>query len=104
MSYLVTQRTAEIGIRMALGARNGAVLWMILRQGFAHAILGVGIGLGAAAAASQLLASSLFGVKPNDPATFAAASAALTLLALSACLVPALRATRVEPVTALRLE
>ncbi|MGA2261630.1 MAG: ABC transporter permease [Acidobacteriota bacterium] len=104
MSYLVTQRTSEIGIRMALGAGRGAVLWMVLREGLMLAILGIGIGLAGAFATSQLLQSSLFGVKPNDPWTLAAASMVMAVVAMVACLIPATRAMRVEPITALRHE
>ncbi len=104
MSYLVTQRTGEIGIRMALGAGRGAVLWMILRQGLALAILGVSIGLAGAFATSRFLESQLYGVKPNDSVTLAAAGAMMIAVAAAACLIPAMRAMRVEPVIALRQE
>ncbi len=104
MSYSVTQRTGEIGIRMALGAERSTVLWMILREGLLLAFLGIAIGLGGAFAASRLIESLLFGVKSNDPAMLGAASLLMVAVALGACMVPALRATRIEPTIALRHE
>jgi putative ABC transport system permease protein len=104
MSYLVTQRTGEIGIRMALGAARANVLWMVIRKGMILATVGIGIGLLGAYFATSLMKSMLFGVQPNDPATLALASAVMAAVALAACLVPALRAMRVEPVIALRYE
>jgi ABC-type antimicrobial peptide transport system permease subunit len=104
MSYLVTQRTGEIGIRMALGAGRGDVLWMVLREGLAPAIAGIGIGLAGSFATSRLLESLLFGVKPNDPLTLAGASIAMAAVAMTACVIPATAAMRVEPVVALRQE
>lgn len=104
MSYLVTQRTAEIGIRMALGAGRANVLWMVIRQGMILVVIGIGIGLLGASFATSLMKSMLFGVQPNDPGTLALASILMAAVALGACLVPALRAMRVEPVIALRYE
>lgn len=104
VSYLVTQRTGEIGIRITFGARSGSVLWMVLRQGLALSVVVVAVGLGGTLAAWRLLESSLFSVKPNDPVTLAAVSAVTIFVVILACLVPALRATRIEPVAALRLE
>jgi putative ABC transport system permease protein len=104
MSYLVTQRTGEIGIRMALGARRGAMLMMILRQGLTLALVGVGIGLAGALATSRLLESLLFGVKPSDPATLAGVSLLMIAVTMIAGIIPAMRAMRVEPMTALRHE
>jgi putative ABC transport system permease protein len=104
MSYLVTQRTGEIGIRMALGAGRGNVLWMVIRQGMILAAIGIGIGLLGASFATALIKSMLFGVKPNDPVTLVLASVLMGAVALVACTVPALRAMRVEPVVALRYE
>jgi putative ABC transport system permease protein len=104
MSYLVTQRTGEIGIRMALGAGRGDVLWMVLREGLAPAIAGIGIGLAGSFATSRLLESLLFGVTPNDPLTLAGASIAMAAVAMTACVIPATAAMRVEPVVALRQE
>jgi predicted permease len=104
MSYLVTQRAREFGIRMALGARPGDVMAMVVRR--AAALVGPGIVLGVLAAAglTRLLASQLFGVRPIDPATFAAVLAGIVAVALVACSVPAWRGTKVDPVVALRYE
>jgi putative ABC transport system permease protein len=104
MAYVVTQRTGEIGIRMALGAGRERVLWMVLRQGLLLAGAGTVLGIGGAYASSSLLGSILYGVKPNDPATLAIASALMCSVALAACVIPAMRAMRVEPVVALRYE
>jgi putative ABC transport system permease protein len=102
MSYATAQRTHEVGIRMALGARGRDVLWMVLRQGITLAAIGVGAGLGVALALARLMGSLLYGVSASDPATFAAVAALLAAVAFVACLVPALRATRVGPMRALR--
>ncbi|HWC95114.1 MAG TPA: ABC transporter permease [Candidatus Sulfopaludibacter sp.] len=104
MAYSVTQATQEIGIRMALGAGRAEVLRIVL--GYAGLLLAVGLGLGlaAAAGAGRLLAAQLFEVKPFDALTFAAVAAALVLTGLTACLVPAFRAMRVDPLIALRNE
>ena len=102
IAYVVTQRRQEIGVRVALGARSGDVLRMVLRQGFALAGLGIAIGTVVARLASQLLSRFLFGVAPNDPVAFGGVIVTLALVALVASFVPALRATRVDPMTALR--
>ena len=104
LSYVVTQRTNEIGIRMALGAGRGKVLWMILRQGLVLTVIGIGVGVAGTYALTGLLASLLFGVKANDPLTFIAVSVVMGVVAMSACMVPAWRATRVDPMVALRYE
>ncbi|HKP84165.1 MAG TPA: ABC transporter permease [Pyrinomonadaceae bacterium] len=104
MSYSVAQRTNEIGIRLALGAQPRDVLLMIVKQGSTLILLGLGIGLLGAYLATKLIASLLFGVTAKDPFTFAAVAAALALVGLMACYIPALRATKVDPMEALRCE
>lgn len=104
ISYAVSQRQREIGIRLALGAQQANVLRMVLRQGTKMALVGVVIGMGAALALTRLMASLLFGVSAHDPVTFAAVAALLILVALMACYVPARRAMRVDPMVALRYE
>jgi putative ABC transport system permease protein len=104
MAYAVAQRTREIGVRMALGARPENVLNMVLGQGLRLALIGVALGIGASLALTRLMSSLLFGVKPSDPVTFVGVAAGLTVVALAACWIPARRATMVDPVIALRYE
>jgi predicted permease len=104
LSYLVGQRTREIGVRMALGAQRLHVLSMVLRDGARMTLAGMAIGLGAALGLTRLMASMLFGVKPTDPITFGVVAAGLCGVALFACYLPARRAMRVDPMVALRYE
>jgi putative ABC transport system permease protein len=104
MSFDVTRRSQEMGVRMALGAARGRVLAMILRQGMVLAAIGVVLGLIGAFAVTRVLENQLFGITPSDPATFGAVAFLLCLVALVATLVPALRATRVDPAITLRYE
>ena len=104
LAYAVSRRTREIGIRIALGAQPGAVLGMVLRQGLILTLLGSGIGLAASFGATRLLESQLFGVTPTDPVTFVGAPILLLAVALLAGLVPARRATNVDPLIAIRQE
>jgi putative ABC transport system permease protein len=104
MHYSVSQRTQEIGIRMALGARAGNVLGMVVREGLVLAVAGVVLGLAGSLALLRTISSLLFQVTPGDPVTLIAVAVFLTAVALIACYVPARRATRVDPMAALRCE
>ena len=104
MSYSVAQRTNEIGIRMALGAQTVDVLRLIVAQGLKLVFLGLAIGLAGAFALMKVISSLLFGVTTKDPWTFAAVAVLLSVVALLACYLPARRASRVDPLEALRYE
>ena len=104
LSYMVSERRREIGIRMALGAERGTVLNSIMGQGLRLTAIGLGVGLAAAFGLTRLMESLLFGVQPSDPTTILAVVASITLIAAIACYLPAYRATRVDPVVVLRQE
>src|SRR5262249_362646 len=104
MSYTVGGRTKEIGLRMALGAQRSSMLWMILRQGGILVVVGIVVGMPLALLAASLLSSMLFGFKTTDPLSLALAVLLLVSVALLAALIPARRATRVDPMVALRYE
>ncbi len=104
LAYRVNMRTAEIGVRMAMGARRGQVVWMILKDSLALTAVGVGLGIPLAIALGHGLASSLYGVKPTDAVSYLLAFVGVACVALTASALPASRAARVEPLTALRNE
>jgi len=101
-SYYVTQRTHEIGVRMALGAQIGDVLKLVLSRAMLLAVLGIGIGVAGAVAVTRYMTSLLFGVKPIDTVTFIAVAVVLAAVVLVACFVPARRAAKIDPLEALR--
>jgi predicted permease len=104
LAYRVSRRTSEIGVRMALGAERKAVLWMIMRESLVVSAIGIVVGLPLAFVASKLLKTMLFGLTPADPISFAAALAAIVVVATGASLIPARRASAVDPMVALRYE
>jgi putative ABC transport system permease protein len=110
LAYAVSQRTHEIGIRMALGASQTDVLKMVVRQGMALSLIGVALGLGGAYVLTKYLESwmqlskMLYGIKPTDPMTYGVVAVLLTVVAVIACYLPARRATKVDPMAALRAE
>jgi ABC-type antimicrobial peptide transport system permease subunit len=104
VSYVVGERTREMGIRMALGAQRTDILWLILRQGGSLTGAGVAVGVISSFGLSRFMAGQLYGIHATDPTTFLVVTMFLTLVALAACCVPALRAARVDPMVALRYE
>jgi ABC-type antimicrobial peptide transport system permease subunit len=104
LAHLVSQRTPEIGIRMALGATRAQVIGMVMRSGLVLVAIGLGLGLGGAAAASRLIRQLLFGVEALNPAIYLVVTVAFGLVAALACLVPSLRASRIDPLMAFRTE
>ena len=104
MSYSVSRRTQEIGIRMSLGARPADVLWIVVRQGIAQALAGTAAGIAGALLLSKLMTKMLYAVQPTDPVTFTGVAGILVLVALLAAGVPARKATHIEPMAALRSE
>ncbi len=104
MGLSVSQRTKEIGIRMALGASPNSVLWMVLRQGMTLIVVGLGLGIALALSGTRLMQGLLFGIEPSDPWTLASVTILLLVVAALACYGPARRATSVDPLAALRSE
>jgi ABC-type antimicrobial peptide transport system permease subunit len=104
VAHSVAQRTAEFGVRVALGANRHAIVWLVLSGGLKQLAAGIAFGLGGAFVLGDILSGILVGVSPADPITFAAITLTLTVVSIAACMRPALRAARVDPVVALRAE
>jgi len=104
LAYAVSLRTKEIGLRMALGAERGAVRWLVVREGMTAALAGIGAGIAASVAASRLIGALLFGVSVRDASTYLGVSILLAMVAFASCMIPAIRASRADPMTALRLD
>jgi ABC-type antimicrobial peptide transport system permease subunit len=104
MAYSVAQRRREIGIRMALGAEPGTVVWMVMRDVLLLVAIGIAVGVPAALALMRMVATQLYGLSPHDPSTLALATTGLSLVACAAGYLPALRASRLDPTVALRHE
>ena len=102
ISFLVSRRTREIGVRIALGARTGDVLWLIMKEGAKFFAAGIVLGVGGALAIARLLSSELHGVSPMDPITYAGVALVVALVTFLACYVPTRRALRIDPLVALR--
>jgi ABC-type antimicrobial peptide transport system permease subunit len=104
ISYSVTRRTAEIGIRMALGANRYKVMRLVLRQGLRLSLIGIAIGLAISIAVTRVLSDLLYGIRPSDPLTYCFVTLFLLAVAIAACLLPASRAASIQPTQALRAE
>jgi putative ABC transport system permease protein len=104
LAYSVTQRKHEIGIRMAMGAKRGDILWLVIGKGMLLTLIGIAIGVIAALALTRFLSTLLYVIRPTDPATFLVVPLLLAGVALLACYIPARRAMRVDPIVALRYE
>jgi ABC-type antimicrobial peptide transport system permease subunit len=104
LAYMVTNRTREFGVRIALGASSRSVLLLVVRQGLAWSVLGIALGVGGAVVGGGLLGKMLYGVTPLDASTYLSVVGVLLAVAATACLVPAARATRVDPLTSMRAD
>jgi ABC-type antimicrobial peptide transport system permease subunit len=104
LSFLVSRRTREIGIRLALGAQRRDVLWLVMKEGAKFSLIGIALGLTSALAITRILASDLYGIRPADPFTFIATAVLMSAVTLLACYIPTRRAMRVDPLNALRHE